>query len=224
MAKLDSGGGGGGGYATLNSVGTSRFNVVHPNDADARDDYEPQLQADVSAPYTGGSYTVAWYFESTKVAERTHTLDPYEDRTFARRVSWSTMDAKGLVPGDYKLKAKLTNTGATTSYGTMHLHEQEAPSGGGSSGGGDESGPGSCPDGYYYDTAFGMCLQGDTSGGGGDDGGSNDGGDSGPSEPQTPASLLPADFPTLPPVGPLNAEQTTLAAIVGVPLLLVLLK
>jgi len=92
---------------------------------------------------------------------------------------------------------------------------------GGDTGGGS---PGSCPEGYYYDTAFGMCLPGDTDVDDGGDTGGDTGGDSGGSGSGGSASLLPEGFPTLPAVGPLTAEQTTMAAVVGVPLLVVLLK
>lgn len=210
----------------LSSVGTTRFNVYHPDDsrADSREDYEPQLQADVSnvADYAQ-DITVAWYFGSTKVAERTQRVSAYGSETLARRVSWSDMDAKGLVPGDYPLKAKLPANGSTEEYGTMHLHEQ----GGNGEPGLDtgDGGPGTCPEGYYYDTAFQMCLPGSTDP---NDDGTNDGGDTGGSgdDPSTdgPAALLPDGFPLLPAVGPLSAEQTTLAAVVGVPLLVVILK
>ena len=215
MSLLDPGiGGDGDSSPTLASVGTTRRNVYPPESGEAsnREDYEPQLQADVTAGLYGGSITVDWRFGSYKVAERTHSLDGYESRTFARRVSWDELDAQGLVPGDYDLKARIPSTGETTTYGTMHLHERQTTGDGGDTGGGS---PSSCPEGYYYDRAFGICLLdtgGDT---GGDSGGSGSGGS---------ASLLPEGFPTLPAVGPLTAEQTTMAAVVGVPLLVVLLK
>jgi len=215
MVSLLDPGIGGDGYSspTLASVGTTRFNVYPP---ESGEDYEPQLQADVTAGLYGGSVTVEWRFGSTKVAERTHSLDAYESRTFARRVSWDELDAQGLVPGDYDLKARIPSTGETTTYGTMHLHERQTTGDGGDTGGGS---PSSCPEGYYYDRAFGMCLLDTDVDDGGDTGGDSGGSGSGGS-----ASLLPEGFPTLPAVGPLTAEQTTMAAVVGVPLLVVLLK
>ena len=212
-------GGDGDSSPTLASVGTTRFNVFPPEsgEASSREDYEPQLQADVTAGLYGGSVTVDWRFGSTKVAERTHSLDAYESRTFARRVSWDDLDAQGLVPGDYDLQARIPSTGETTTYGRMHLQGRQTTGDTGDDGGDTGGGsPGSCPEGYYYDTAFGMCLPGDTD--------VDDGGDSGGSGSGGSASLLPEGFPTLPAVGPLTAEQTTMAAVVGVPLLVVLLK
>lgn len=223
VSLLDPGiGGDGDSSPTLASVGTTRFNVYPPEsgEASSREDYEPQLQADVTAGLYGGSVTVEWRFGSTKVAERTHSLDAYESRTFARRVSWDELDAQGLVPGDYDLKARIPSTGETTTYGTMHLHERQTTGDGGDTGGGS---PSSCPEGYYYDRAFGMCLLDTDVDDGGDTGGDT-GGDSGGSGSGGSASLLPEGFPTLPAVGPLTAEQTTMAAVVGVPLLVVLLK
>jgi len=211
-------GGDGDSSPTLASLGTTRFNVYPPEsgEASSREDYEPQLQADVTAGLYGGSVTVDWRFGSTQVAGRTHSLDAYESRTFARRVSWDDLDAQGLVPGDYDLKARIPSTGETTTYGTMHLHERQTTGDGGDTGGGS---PSSCPEGYYYDRAFGMCLLDTDVDDGGDTGGDSGGSGSGGS-----ASLLPEGFPTLPAVGPLTAEQTTMAAVVGVPLLVVLLK
>ena len=228
VSLLDPGiGGDGDSSPTLASVGTTRRNVYPPEsgEASSREDYEPQLQADVTAGLYGGSVTVEWRFGSTKVAERTHSLDAYESRTFARRVSWDDLDAQGLVPGDYDLKARIPSTGETTTYGTMHLHERQTTGDTGDDGGDPGGGsPGSCPEGYYYDTAFGMCLPGDTDVDDGGDTGGDTGGDSGGSGSGGSASLLPEGFPTLPAVGPLTAEQTTMAAVVGVPLLVVLLK
>jgi len=73
MVSLLDPGIGGDGYSspTLASVGTTRFNVYPPEsgEASSREDYEPQLQADVTAGLYGGSVTVEWRFGSTKVAE-----------------------------------------------------------------------------------------------------------------------------------------------------------
>lgn len=96
--------------------------------------------------------------------------------------------------------------------------------GGGSGGSGDlPGGPGSCPEGEYFDTAFGTCLPMDDDGknpnddpdpGDGvedtDPGGSSGGGEGDP-------------LAILPPMAGLTSKQTTLAAGVGGVLLLTLL-
>lgn len=215
MKIAPDGGGGGDDYPsfTLSSVRTTRFTV---NAGD-----NPQLQAGVENNGSGGgSATVKWYFGSTKVAERTETLSGYESATFARRVDWDTMDAKGLVPGDYALKAKLTNTGETREYGTMHIKADEEPA---DDGGDVDGGTTSCPPGYYFDTGFQMCLPGDKEEVGSPDAPTDgDSGDeSGTTAPDDPATLLPPNVPTLPPVGPLTGEQTTAAVAVGLVLIVV---
>lgn len=191
---------------TLNSVGTTRFHVYPASHPDGGgENTEPQIQAEVTSDEDGGSNTVEWYFGSHKVATRSHSLSAYETKTFARRVAWSDLNAQGLVPGDYPLKAKLVETGATVEYGTMHLHEPI------DTGGTDDGG--SIDDGSTDD---GSTNDGST------DGGTTDGGSTTPGD--TGGGLLPSGFPTLPAMGPLTSEQTTLAAVLGVPLLVVLLK
>lgn len=178
--------------AVLDSVGTTAFNVYHPSSeqVDDQEDTEPQLQATVTGAASGGSVTVEWFLGSTKVAEDSATLDPLESDTLAERVSWADLDGKGLTGGEYSLKAKLANTGDTTEYGSIRVHE--AP----------ETGGQQPPDNV-------------------DDGGGDDSSD--PSNPDlAPAGLLPAGFPTLPAVGPLTAEQTTLGALVALVLLVVI--
>ena len=180
--------------AVLDSVGTTAFNVYHPSSqqVDDQEDTEPQLQAEVTGAASGGSVTVEWFLGSTKVAEDSATLDPLEGDTLAERVSWSDLDAKGLTGGEYPLKAKLANTGDTTEYGSIRVHE--AP----------ETGGQQPPE--------------DVDDGGGDDTTPPD-----PTSPDPkPAGLLPAGFPTLPAVGPLTAEQTTLGALVALVLLVVI--
>ncbi len=189
---------------TLDSVGTSSGHIRHPADADRRSAYEPQLSAEVTTGDESRSATIVWYFGETQVADASEVVSRNTHETLTSRVAWSEVEADGLVPGEYELTAELTQTGTIQTWGTVTVHDQQAPDDGG-------TGEDPCRDGYQLDPDTGACLAIPDDGTNGDD--SDDSDD----------SEAPEGLPMLPPMGGLSAAQTTLAAIGGLVLLVVII-
>lgn len=191
---------------TLDSVGTTNFNVYASGDSRATDDRysNPQLQSNVTnSSDRRRTITVEWLFGETIVANQTKTLDPSQSELFADSVSWETLSHIGLVPGDYPLRARIQGTDESTRYGTMHVFESNEPNNQAPSG--EEETEAS--EGQYAGS-------GDTDYNPPED--NNDSNDDPTQDPSTsPLAVLPA-------VGPLSSTQTTIGAIVLV--LVVLLR
>lgn len=180
------GGGGSTDSLSLSDVGTTRRQIRHPDDPQAdSEEIQPQLQADVTnASQYPTEATVTFYAGGTKVAETSKTVNGHDSTTLAERVPWATFSAKGLAGGSHTLSVELKDTGATMASGSLTIHERPI--------GGDPNPPNEPnePD-----------EPNDPSG---DDS----------SDDRDPAPILPEGFPTLPAIGPLTAEQTTVAAAV----------
>jgi hypothetical protein len=243
MVLMDSPDGSGGSSATLQSVGTSSFDVYHEDDdrVSRRSEHDPQLQADVmNESMMTQRLTIQFYFGETQIREDDKQIDPLTSDTIAARAEWSYISSLVPdVPGDYELKARLVEADEWMTYGTMHIHE--SPDGVAGEVEGTESGDndllpdtdtdndgttapepdeGECPEGYYYDSSFGMCLEGDSET---VRNGPSEGTNGDTNGDPTNADPL-AGIPTLPALGPLTAEQTTAAAAaLGVVLLVVMI-
>jgi hypothetical protein len=111
MVELDAEGGSGGSSSSLQSVGTSSFNVYHEDDdrVDDRSDHDPQLQADVmNESSVTQRLTVQFYFGDTQIREVDEQIGPYSSDTIAGRAEWSYITSRvPQVPGDYDLRARL---------------------------------------------------------------------------------------------------------------------
>lgn len=124
------GSGAGGGHLSLSSVGTTRRKVRAPGDPQTEGDQSsPQLQASVSntSQYPRDA-TVAFYAGDTKLATTSTTISAYGNETMAEKVDWSTWEAKGLAGDSHDLRAKLENTGATMTSGSIHVYEEPTTS------------------------------------------------------------------------------------------------
>lgn len=206
----------------LYKVGTTSFTI----DSDpSSPNYEIQLQAKVQS-YSESSETVTiqWYVGTYPVARRTTTVNSLADKTVAKTIDWANVEYLAGQSGSLKavLLAGSYWPEQETSYGTISvLSEPSEPNPDPD----PDPTPGDCPDGYYFDTAFGICLPAEDDTYTPPDDGTNDPpADDGTNDPtQTPDETYSPSLDLGFTIGSLSPEASTVVVVGGMLLLLILI-